>query len=273
MNAYAVTGPRASLGLACLLLLLGGCGRPDVALTIPFAAYYGDDPVSCNEDVGPVQLTDLRLYVSEASLLTEDGEAIPIALETDGNWQQGDLALLDFENGSGRCENGTANTHTTLRGHVPAGDYYGLVFTVGVPFDRNHADPLTAVSPLGDTAMHWSWRGGYKFLRAGIRTETDGHWVHLGSTGCEGRINAITGCAAPNRVTVVLPVYRVERHEVSIDLAALFVATDLDDGEATDCSSGPAELHCDGVFDALGLDFRSAAVIGSQRVFSARILN
>ncbi len=273
MNANAATGPGALLPLACLLGFLAGCSKPDVAVSIPFAAYFGQEAIACGQDAGPVQLTDLRLYVSELHLLPDEGEPTPVLLEADNQWQQGDLALLDFEDSTGRCENGTTVTHSVLRGSMPPGSYRGLAFTVGVPFDRNHADPLQADPPLGDSAMHWSWRGGYKFLRAGIRSETDGHWIHLGSTGCEGRINAITGCSSPNRVTVVLPEFQLEQHAVGIDLAALFATVDLDDADATDCSSGPAETHCAGDFDALGLDFATGARKDSQRVFHTRTVN
>lgn len=56
-----------------------------------------------------------------------------MTLDQDGAWQLGDLALLDFEDASGACANGTAGMNTTLRGTVPEGEYTGLSFTIGVP--------------------------------------------------------------------------------------------------------------------------------------------
>ena len=85
-------------------------------------------------------------------------------------------------------------------------------------FDLNHDNPLTAEPPLDDPDMHWHWRSGYKFLRAGIRTATDGFWIHAGSAGCEGTVGNITGCRFPNRIDVFLPdfVPGVEHRQVSI---------------------------------------------------------
>ena len=271
MTAYAAIGRRA-LPLF-LSLLIAACSAPDASVTVPFSAVYGDDPITCEQDAGGVQLTDLRLYVSELALLSAAGESTPVTMNPDGQWQQGDLALLDFENAAGSCENGTSITNQAIVGSIRPGDYRGLVLTIGVPFDRNHADPLLAEAPLGDSAMHWSWRGGYKFLRAGIRTETDGFWVHVGSTGCEGTIQNITGCSAANRVVVTLPDYQPGQHEVAIDIAKLFAAVDLTDAEATECASGPAEEHCDGVFDALGLGFGDREGNGQQRAIRTRTLN
>jgi uncharacterized repeat protein (TIGR04052 family) len=175
--------------------------------------------------------------------------------------------LLDFENGQGSCSNGTGVINTSLTGKVPAGIYQGLEFSLGVPFDQNHSDPLTALPPLGDAAMHWHWRGGYKFLRGGVATHNDGHWVHLGSTGCEGVIGRIVGCTAPNRVPVLLDDFRVDRNTVIIDMAQLIPPPELEDGVAGSCSSGPAEEGCDTAFAALGLSHRGQANEKAQSVF------
>ena len=273
MISNTMKGSRATLLSLALLLFLGACSEPDIQLTLPFAASFGQDPIDCERAIGPLQMTDLRLYVSDLYLLNGAGERTKITLLADERWQQSDLALIDLENGNGACDNGTNSMHDVLLGSVPAGNYHGLIFEIGVPFNRNHSDPLLAVPPLGDTAMHWSWRGGYKFLRAGVRTATDGFWVHLGSTGCQGKINDITGCSSANRVTVTLPNFEPGNHGVVIDLAELFATIDLRDSEPGDCSSGPAETHCAGVFDALGLDFATGAATGQQRVFVSRALN
>lgn len=272
MTLRAVSGCRTTGILLALLGCLGACSKPDMQLTIPFAAYFGQEPLGCDQTVGAVQLTDLRLYVADVYLLDAKGERTQFDLLADGAWQQGDLALLDFENDSGACANGTGIVRRELQGRVPPGDYRGLIFEVGVPFDRNHGDPLLAEPPLGDTAMHWSWRGGYKFLRAGVSTATDGFWLHLGSTGCAGKINAISGCSSANRVAVTLADFEPGRHRVAIDLAELFAAVDLSDAVPGDCSSGPAETQCEAVFGALGLDFNSGASVRQQRVFETREL-
>ncbi len=252
----------------CLLALsLASCGRSPERMVIPFLPVFGTTAMQCAEPAGGVQLSDLRLYVSGIQLVTDNGDLVELRLDTDEFWQQQDLALLDFEDGSGACENGTAETNTALRGVASAGNYVGLKFTVGVPFDRNHADPLQAEAPLGDAAMHWHWRAGYKFMRAGIRTPDDGFWIHLGSTGCEGTVQNISACRFPNRVTVTLEDFDPAVDAVEIDLESLLENTSLDDGEGTDCSSGPAESSCIAPFRALGIPDATDAESPTQSVF------
>ena len=157
-----------------------------------------------------------------------------------------------------------------LVGYLPEREYEGLEFTIGVPFERNHANPLTADAPLDNAAMHWHWRSGYKFLRAGVSTASDGFWIHVGSAGCEGTVQNVTGCSFPNRVRVSLPRFTPRASQVEIDLAALLEGTNLDDGLQSDCSSGPPESSCIAPFAALGIDFESGRTVGPQSVFSVR---
>lgn len=253
-----------------LAIFVAGCGESPARVVIPFVPVFGAERAECAHTAGGVQLSDLRLYVSDIKLVTRGGDLVDVRLDAIGPWQQSDLALLDFEDGSGACENGTAETNTALRGFAKPDDYHGLQFTVGVPFDRNHADPLQAEAPLGDAAMHWHWRAGYKFMRAGIRTTDDGFWIHLGSTGCEGTVQNISACRFPNRVTVRLEDFDPGVDAVEIDLESLVASTRLDDGEGTDCSSSPAESSCNAPFRALGIAGATDSVAPTQRVFRRR---
>lgn len=244
--------------------LIAACGESTSRVEIPFVVSFGGAEIDCDSEMA-VKLTDLRFYVHNLRLVTADGEERPLELAVD-SWQQANLALIDLENGSGNCLNGTADLNTALRGAVQGTDFRGLAFTLGVPFSSNHGDPLTAEAPLGDADMHWHWRGGYKFFRAGIRSDDDGFWIHLGSTGCEGTIQNITGCTAPNRVEVRLEEFQ-QGDAVAVDLAALVSAATLADQQPSDCSSGPAESSCTESFAAFGLS-HSGSETGSQRVFA-----
>ncbi|MDH4125266.1 MAG: metallo-mystery pair system four-Cys motif protein [Gammaproteobacteria bacterium] len=252
-----------------LAALLAACGEPPVQVQIPFIAVLDGMPMACDAG-GEAALTDLRFYVYDVQLRDTAGADRKLELRADNDWQQVNLALLDLETGAGRCVNGTAKLNNALVGTVAAGDYRGLSFTLGVPFAQNHGDPLRAAPPLGDAAMHWHWRGGYKFLRAGFVTVDDGFWIHLGSTGCEGTLQDISGCSAPNRVTVQLHDFVPGRDVVVVDLGALVSGAELDDATATDCSSGPAEEYCVTAFRALGLDHASGMTSGVQSLFSSR---
>lgn len=245
------------------------CAKRPIPVNVSFEARFGEADLSCEEVTTEPSLTDLRFYVHNVQLRNGDGDLISVKLSED-RWQHENLALLDLEDGSGSCLNGTREVNFQLRGELPADNYRGLQFEVGVPFELNHGDPLSAAAPLGDAAMHWHWRGGYKFLRAGLTTENDGFWMHLGSAGCEGKVGAITSCRFPNRVTVQLPDFDPDRDAVVFDFAESVTATELADGSATNCSSGPPESSCIAPFSAFGLDHQSGSITGQQRVFRSR---
>jgi len=249
--------------------LLQSCGPAPRNLRISFVATYSGVPLLCDGDAS-IHLSDLRFYVYDVRLRDSAGRQVPLQLRTDSAWQQAGLALLDLENGEAECSDGTPEMHTVLEGTLPAGEYQGLSFMLGVPFELNHKDPLRAAAPLDDAAMHWHWRGGYKFLRAGVRSTDDGFWLHLGSTGCEGTLQDIRACSAPNRVSVQIDDFIPGRDDVAVDLSALAAPPELQDSIAQDCSSGPAETHCQEAFAALGLPFTGNAGADRQRVFARR---
>ena len=249
------------------LLLFAGCTADTVPVEIPFRVQFGDRLIGCEAESPEFTLTDLRFYVSDVRLLDETGTATPLELSVVPQWQSAEVVLLDFENGEGGCANGTAGTHTALRGRIEKAAYTGLSFRIGVPEHLNHGDPLLAEPPLGDTAMHWHWISGYKFLRAGIASDSDGYWLHLGSTRCSGSVTDIEGCRASNRAEARLAGYVPGRDTVIVDLQALVDSVVLDDGVPTDCSSGPTELACARPFAALGIDFESGRSTAPAAIF------
>ena len=165
----------ASMALSCSFVQ----AKSDTEeITINFAALVGEQEFVCGESYDAVGVaesnitpTDFRFYVSEMALIDDQGNAVPLELEQDGKWQYQNVALLDFEDGTGVCDNGTAETRTTVLGTVPQGDYQSLQFTLGVPEQLNHDDAAIAPSPLNLTSMWWNWQGGYKFLRVDLETE------------------------------------------------------------------------------------------------------
>ena len=234
-------------------------------VNLKFVANYEGHRIVCTDD--NVSLLDLRFYVSDIALIDSNGSSHDVPLLRDERWQTKDVALIDLEDGQGTCSNGTKGTHSTIKGTVVDGDYVGLSFTVGVPFVLNHENPLLAQAPLNDAAMHWHWRSGYKFLRAGISTSSDGFFVHLGSAGCEGTVQNISRCRFPNRVSVVLPNFRSDSQNISVDLSAVIDGVNLTDNRKSDCSSGPSDDDCLSVFEALGLGFSTDGETRRQQVF------
>jgi uncharacterized repeat protein (TIGR04052 family) len=288
--------------LAATAALAATPALADMTVEIPFAAEIAGAPFSCTATYPglgsggtEVQLLDFRLFVSAANLIAADGTRVPVAFDQDGAWQVENVALLDFEDGTGSCANGTPQVNATLRGTVPEGDYRGLEFEVGVPFALNHGDPTTALSPLNLTAMFWNWRGGYKFAKiefspvgaSGMTMAAEGHaeggghggaggwFLHLGSTMCDAP-DATTPpsepCANPNRVVVALPDFVPGQSTVVIDPAPVVAGADLTQNTpetSAGCMSFPNDPDCDTVLPRLGLAFNSFPA-ETQLLVSAR---
>jgi uncharacterized repeat protein (TIGR04052 family) len=257
-----------NIAILAVAWLCASCSQWDHPVKIPFVATWQGEAIDCAST--GVALSDLRFYVSNIQLVDASGTSHDVRFATERAWQNDAVALIDLEDGAGACQNGTTAMSDHVLGVAVVREYRGLRFTIGVPFRLNHADPLTAKPPLDDPDMHWHWRSGYKFLRAGIRTDDDGFWIHAGSAGCEGTVGNITGCKFPNRIDVFLPDFEVGKDVISIDLAALAAGVDLTDQTPSDCSSGPSETACTAPFSALGLDFASGKQSNSQSVFSVQ---
>jgi len=227
-----------------------------------------------------VEPLDFRLYVHDVELLDAAGAAVPLALVDDGTWQYKGVALLDFEDKSGTCANGTKELNTSLRGSAPPGTYNGIRFKIGVPFALNHADVATAPSPLNLSGLFWSWNGGYKFARidgramngdAGMTHDAgamDGGMthgepgvfnIHLGSTACQGDPTsggAVTACGRPNVGIVELTGFDPTTKSILVDYKSLLAGSDLsmEMGGAPGCMSGETDPECPAVLTRLGID-------------------
>ena len=260
----------------------------DQAVSINFAGEIAGKPFSCTETydgvgakASTVKGIDYRLFVSGAALIRADGTAQPIALEQDGKWQLDDLALLDFEDGSGGCSTGTAEINTTLRGTVPEGDYVGLSFALAVPFDKNHIDPTLAAPPLNTTAMFWNWQGGYRFLRIDMvpvgqaADGPKGWFLHLGSTLCPAASKTeapSAACKNPNYLPVSFAAFDPATNVVVIDPANVVAEADMTVNAAETspgCMSFPDDADCTTVMTKLGLPYGDIPA-GVQQLVSMR---
>ncbi|WP_252737777.1 MbnP family copper-binding protein [Marinobacter salexigens] len=304
-------------GLYCFIagsVLLSGCGGSSSSstetvvdepteLTIPFKAMVGSDPMTCGQtftglgtNSASVEFEDFRMFISNVRLVTDQGEEIPFNLDPDAPGQNSQVALLDFRdtatvNETGDttdvCISGTDDNpgfKDTLVGSAeldPEKTISHFEFTIGVPFEQNHADQSSAEEPLRNpglaSGMTWNWQNGYKFMAAdvipvgGITRPDDAEWsstawnLHLGSTGCEvGTSDLADGvapepCAADNRVEVSLPLGGFEQgaYAIKIDYAALISGSNLnqDGGGAPGCMSFAGDPECPAVFKNLALPF------------------
>jgi uncharacterized repeat protein (TIGR04052 family) len=248
-----------------------------IAVDLGFDALVDTTTFSCAQPISgvgtsasTVTVRDLRFYIHDLKLIPEDGSAdVPVTL-ADNDFQHDGVALVDLEDGTGGCVDGTAATHASVTGTAPAGTYTGVAFTLGVPFEQNHQDSATAHAPLNLTSMFWTWNGGYKFLKLDVSSAgMPGGWLlHLGSTGCETG-NTVTSCTNPNRVEVRLPGFELGHHTVGLDLKALLSTSNVDVNMAgaPGCMSGQTDPECAAVFARFGLPI-GAAPASSQLVFA-----
>lgn len=254
---------------------------------IHFAFKSGKQDINCGTPAIPLgrrdtpsKLVDARFYVYGVALIDVKGTEFPLAL-VQNEWQYTNVALLDFEDGSGQdggCSEGTPGTNRIVRGNIPVGKYQGLVFHVGVPVlgkdeaagkivSLNHSSHTTAPAPLNSSPMSWSWQVGRKFMKIEVqpengRTRANGKKVvwpfHLGSTGCLGNpVNGeIVACTRPNRLPVRFPQFNHEKQLVVLDISELFADADLSSPQRGEggCMSSLGTPGCQALFDRLALN-------------------
>ncbi len=293
--------PCAILTLASLLSACGGGSddgngwTTDSSVSLQFAAVAGTTPVSCGTPITGLgtgsqsaQVQDLRFYISDVQLLKEDGSTTPLTLSTTDNNNYTDgthsVSLITLSQaGTGACSTGTLNS--TIQGTVPAGRYVGVTMTLGVPLSLNHLSSTDAATPAVlrsdvNPSMSWNWRGGRKFTKIELQSTEAGNPVtllHLGSTGCVGDpANGvpITGCTAPNRVTLTFADFNPTQQKIALDVQSLFAQKSL--SVTNSCMSSPTDAGCTSDFAALALNFNpngtgtGTAIAGqSQTVFKA----
>jgi len=275
-------GARAAVLATCGLTVAVSAATADAhrahgrqAVDLRFAAVAGDSPVACGTPIAGLgttaqtaQLLDLRFYVSDVRLVRKDGKGVKVKLAKNSLWRYSKgstgVTLIDLEDGTGACAEGTPGMNAAVRGTVPRGRYDGVTWTVGVPFKLNHTDTPGAPAPLNDPGMAWSWQSGRKFMKVEVGQPDGGTWaapaylVHLGSTGCEG--NPATGatvkCAAPNRAKVKLSKLDPAKQRIALDVRNLVAGTDVtaNGGGAPGCMSESNDPECAHVFSSLGLE-------------------
>jgi uncharacterized repeat protein (TIGR04052 family) len=236
---------------------------------------HGDDSVSVQfrlqngtDEVGTVR--DLRFYVSDIELLDQAGRAYPLSLRSDQQWQSDRVALVDMAG---------ENSNFSIRGEVgnprfSGAELSGIRFTMGVPFELNHANPMTAAAPLNRGDLFWSWQSGYKFLRVDL-ADPAGEWsFHLGSTGCVSA-SAVRApespCAQPNRVKVQLRGFDPTRYPVLVRADEFFRSMHAP-GSGTCTGNYADDPACADVYTKTGLRPQNGQCetdCSRQRLFSA----
>ena len=267
----------------------GNADAGPMDVSIQFKATVGTADFACGKTYTgqgsskvSVEAKDFRFYVQSLSLLDQNGKEVPVTFDTRSPWQTPDVALLDFEDGTGACAaEGNAEMNSVITGKVPPGKYSGIVFVNGVPDSLNHGDPTTLPAPLQAGAMTWGWLYGYKFVKAELSATAAPAGdampglglVHMGSTGCDnatmdGGMPDYMGppkvaCTAPNRNVIRLTGFDPAKNTIVADIGVIFSKIDL--AENNQCHS--EGTTCPTEFAALGVDFATGKSLTTQSAY------
>ena len=235
-----------------LLCFLAGC-QPQRPAPLQLHLQWQGQPLRCDSnltlDGQTFQLAQLQLFLSDFH------QTKPIAL-TPGPYSNDRLVLLGID-----CQSNDAGQwHIPLASALTAGP---LNFTLGIPAELNHQNPLLAAAPLQQTDMHWSWQHGYKFLRLDL-TGTANWSLHLGSTGCKGPSvmrAPQSPCQQPNQVQVQLQYSG--QPQLILDLGPLL--QDFGASGDNSCMSDPQTKSCRQLLPRLGVDASAVAGLWQLR--------
>ncbi|MBD2082936.1 MbnP family copper-binding protein [Leptolyngbya sp. FACHB-17] len=264
--------------IASLVSIPSATAQSSQPVSIQFRGLVGDQSFQCNSTYllgtpsTSVAPADFRFYVSDVALIDAQGKAVPVTLTQDNRWQYQNVALIDFENKTGMCSNGTTETNDRIVGTIPKGNYKGIRFALGVSFKLNHEDATIAPSPLNLTSLWWNWRGGYKFARidfalpmSGMKhdqphssNKQQGFNIHLGSTGCNATNNRQKpeSCSNPNIATITFENFNPENSVIVADLKSLVEDSNLTKNQpdtGLGCMSDPKDGDCTAILTNFGL--------------------
>jgi len=234
--------PFAALGMGVLVACEGQRAR-DVEIRFELRQGSSDDDVI---------IQDARVYVHGFELIGAGGQAHALRLSSASPWQNEQVALIDF---IGSTE---ADRNLVVRGsaQMDVNEVRSLRFSVGVPFALNHANPLTAPSPLDRADMFWAWQTGYKFLRVDVAIGGHDSVFHLGSTGCSSASALrppVSPCAEPNSTRVELAGFDPKYSVIRLNLAPLVAALRTSSGVA--CTGEYAQVAaCAAAYATTGLN-------------------
>ncbi|MFT5082102.1 MAG: putative repeat protein (TIGR04052 family) [Lentisphaeria bacterium] len=213
-------------GILCFILAaaVGGCREKRTDdITLEFALGGGSFTQALNSR--RAHMAHLNFYIYDIYLIDSNDQRIPYIITNTSPWQRNDVALLSFANADLKESN--TRVHGTLPSNRPT--IVGLGFSLGLPFDVNHTNPLTTQSPLNIGSLYWSWQLGYKFLRVdydyiNALGTTQQRAFHLGSTGCLSA-SAIRppqqACEKPNIAHIELRGFSPKKNVITVNMDAL----------------------------------------------------
>lgn len=228
-----------------LSLLLISCGDEPKLYKLNFSPTFQGDVLNCNESFSNEnidwQLSQLQFFISHIELqdLNDNWQALPLKSQSK---QSDNIVLL----GQDCEEKNSSNWIVSFVNEVADSQFKKVRFSLGVPFELNHLNPLVQSSPLNDSSMFWVWQTGHKFVRFELENE-ETHWLfHLGSTGCKSPSvmrSPIKNCLNPN---LFIFEASIGSNGVEFDMTELLDGISLH--AESSCQSSPENPSCQRLF-------------------------
>lgn len=230
---------------------LTGCVNDNKVKEISFMLMSENESIGCEipfkSSENEWKLEQLQFFVSQIKLQDKLGNWIEIPLEKN-NYQTSNIALLGEHCSEKGAKSASGNWSLTLEKAVDVSQYQQIAFTLGVPFEENHVNPLTQESPLNNSSMFWVWQTGHKFIRLEMSHDDEFWLFHLGSTGCSAP-SALRApskeCLFPNQVNIQTELPKKSVGNIlplSFDLSALLKNITLN--ESNHCQAEATNKVC-----------------------------
>jgi hypothetical protein len=250
------------------------------ALSIAFRPKVGAADLACSDKsdamVASDQIfTDVRLFVSNVSLVDDAGQATRIALDakdlqfTDGGGTS--IALLNFLDAGCASSDATRTVNTAITGSVKTGQYKTLRFQVGLPYPAMDPRLVAIPAAMAPSDMGWMW----EHYPADLQIE-----ANAGSSrgGGSKLFNALT---REKKITLELPLdlsvaaSGAAQIDVNMDLAKIFPSSGAAfaaglESACNNSTSLPSEsdVNCARAFKAFGFEVKGTSAPSAQTVFS-----
>lgn len=232
-----------------IILILVGCTDSKSPAELTFSPVFSTQKITCNTEIDIQDkkwiINQLQFYVSNVELKNSQDKWHKISLKITPD-QTGNIALLGRS--CGETESG--NWRLKFSHEITLADYTAIRFSLGVPFEQNHLNPLEQPSPLNVSSMFWVWQTGHKFARIEMSNNNDDWLFHLGSTGCKSP----SVMRAPSNACLYTNFHNFEveldsSNKVIFDLANLLGSLPL--SMAASCQSEQNNLACQQLFTQL----------------------
>ena len=223
--------------------------------------------------------TDVRIFLSNLSLIRDDGQEFKVALDVAGNSSNlqyvdkdgNSIALLNFLDPACSGSDATKVLKSEISGSIPSGTYRAIRFQLGLPYLPMAPALAQVPASLAPSDMGWMWQHYPADFQIEINTGR--------SNG--GKNKLLSTLISSSKPIITLPLEKnvlsgeVERINLRMDFAKLFKTSAREfvrNLEASCNGSGSPmtedSAYCAHAFKALGLPVDNPKAPYTQSIFT-----